>query len=139
MAFDAAGLTSKRNLPFEMMAQSKYHLATKAFNRGIGIKSFTESGVGTYLLRLPRKIFNASIGTISARNCFLAHGASDLLNGKMNQGTWLSRETARTTWYWDSKPRSALFCTNELHVPFSYPVPFPSGKNETVVASRNTR
>ena len=87
MAFDAAGLISKRNLPFEMMARSNYHLAIKTFHRGIGIKSFTQGGIGTYMLRLPRKIFNASVGTISARDRFLAHGASDLLNGKNIQGT----------------------------------------------------
>ena len=87
MAFDAAGLISKRNLPFEMMARSNYHLAIKTFHRGIGIKPLTKDGIGTYMLRLPRKIFNASVGTISARDRFLAHGASDLLNGKNIQGT----------------------------------------------------
>ena len=70
-----------------MMAQSNYYLVVKIFDRGIGIKSFTQGGIGTDILRLPRKIFNALVGTISARDRFLAHGASDLLNGKNIQGT----------------------------------------------------
>ena len=95
IAFDAAGLTSKRNLLFEIMARSNYHLAIKTFHRGIGIKSLTQYGIGIYMLRLPRKIFNASVGTISAHDRFLAHGASDLLNGKINQGP-LSRQGDRS-------------------------------------------
>ena len=78
-----------------MMRQSNCYLAIKTFHRGIGIKLFRQRGIGTYMLRSQWEVFNASVGTISARNRFLAHGASDLLNGKINQGP-LSRQGDRS-------------------------------------------
>ena len=61
-----------------------------------------QGGIGTQLLFLPRKIFNALVGTISALDCFLAHtaGASVKRSVIASRNTmWVDLFLINPTWY----------------------------------------